>query len=40
MSLRTRLLLASLATLAVGLGALLVVGNVLLAARVRAETCL
>jgi signal transduction histidine kinase len=38
MSLRTRLLLASLATLAVGLGALLVVGNVLLAARVQAET--
>ena len=38
MSLRTRLLLTSLATLAVGLGALLVVGNVLLAARVQAET--
>ena len=37
MSLRTRLLLASLATLAVGLGALLVVGNVLLGARVRTE---
>ncbi|MEP6953183.1 MAG: HAMP domain-containing sensor histidine kinase [Solirubrobacteraceae bacterium] len=38
MSLRTRLLLVSLATLAIGLGALLVVGNVLLGARVRAET--
>lgn len=37
MSFRARLLLASLTTLAVGLGALLVVGNVLLAQRVRAE---
>jgi signal transduction histidine kinase len=34
---RTRLLLAALTTLAVGLGALLVVGNVLLAQRSRAE---
>lgn len=38
MSLRLRLLLASLCTLAVGLGAPLVVANVLLARRVRAET--
>jgi len=38
MSLRSRLLLASLTTLAVGLGALLIIGNVLLAQRVRAET--
>jgi signal transduction histidine kinase len=36
-SFRARLLLASLATLAIGMGALLVVGNVLLAKRVRAE---
>jgi signal transduction histidine kinase len=34
---RTRLLLAALTTLAVGLGALLVLGNVLLAQRTRAE---
>ena len=38
MSFRTRLLLVSLTTLAVGLGTLLVVGNVVLATRVRAET--
>jgi len=38
MSLRARLLLTSLLTLAIGLGALLVLGNVLLAVRVRAET--
>ena len=37
MSLRTRLLAASLATLAVGLAALLICGNVLLGVRVRAE---
>ena len=37
MSFRTRLLLASLATLAVGLGALLIAGNVLLDRRVAAE---
>lgn len=37
MSIRARLLLASLATLAVGLAALVVVGNVLLSARVGAE---
>jgi signal transduction histidine kinase len=37
MSSRSRLLLASLTTLAIGLGALLVVGNVLLAQRVRSE---
>ena len=37
MSLRTRLLLVSLTTLAVGLGTLVVIGNVVLAARVRAE---
>ena len=37
MSFRSRLLVASLATLAVGMGALLVIGNVLLAQRVRAE---
>jgi signal transduction histidine kinase len=37
MSFRGRLLLASLATLAVGMGTLLVVGNVLVAQRVRAE---
>ena len=37
-SFRARLLLVSLATLAVGLGALLVGGNLLLAARVHAET--
>ncbi len=37
MTLRTRLLLTSLLTLAVGLGALLVLGNVLLARRVQAE---
>ena len=37
MSLRARLLLVSLATLAIGLGALLVVGNVLLRTRVQAE---
>jgi signal transduction histidine kinase len=36
-SVRRRLLLTSLATLAVGLGALLVLGNVLLGQRVRAE---
>jgi signal transduction histidine kinase len=36
-SLRARLLLVALATLAVGLGALLVVGNVVLASRVRSE---
>jgi signal transduction histidine kinase len=36
-SFRTRLILTSLATLAVGLGALLVAGNVLLAQRVRSE---
>jgi signal transduction histidine kinase len=38
MSFRTRLLLTSLTTLAVGLGALVVAGNVLLARRVNAET--
>jgi signal transduction histidine kinase len=38
MSVRRRLLLTSMATLVVGLGALLVLGNVLLAARARAET--
>jgi signal transduction histidine kinase len=38
MSIRRRLLLTSMATLVVGLGALLVLGNVLLAQRVRAET--
>lgn len=37
MTFRSRLLLTSLVTLAVGLGALLLVGNVLLAQRVRAE---
>ena len=37
MSLRTRLLLASLTTLTIGLGALLIVGNVLLRAGVRAQ---
>jgi len=37
MSFRSRLLLASLATLVVGMGSLLIVGNVLLAQRVRAE---
>ncbi len=37
MTFRTRLLLAALTTLAVGLGALLVVGNVLLVQRSRAE---
>jgi signal transduction histidine kinase len=37
MSFRTRLLLASLATLAVGLGALLIAGNVLLDRRVESE---
>ena len=37
MTFRTRLLLAALTTLAVGLGALLVLGNVLLAQRTRAE---
>jgi signal transduction histidine kinase len=36
-SFRARLLLASLATLAIGMGSLLVVGNLLLANRVRAE---
>ena len=36
-SVRARLLLVSLATLAVGLGALVVLGNVLLAVRVRDE---
>lgn len=38
MSFRTRLLLVSLTTLAVGLGTLLVIGNVVYATRVRAET--
>ena len=38
MSFRTRLLVVSLTTLAVGLGALVVVGNVVFGARVRAET--
>jgi signal transduction histidine kinase len=38
MSVRRRLLLTSMATLVVGLGALLVLGNVLLAERARAET--
>ncbi len=38
MSLRARLVRSSLLTLAVGLGALLVAGNVLLAVRVRSET--
>jgi signal transduction histidine kinase len=38
MSFRTRLLAASLSTLVVGLGALLVLGNVLLAQRVKSET--
>jgi signal transduction histidine kinase len=38
MSFRTRLLLTSLATLLVGLGALLVTGNVLLDSHVRSET--
>ncbi|MCW2992231.1 MAG: integral rane sensor signal transduction histidine kinase, partial [Solirubrobacterales bacterium] len=38
MTFRTRLLLTSLTTLVVGLGALLVAGNVLLDTRVRAET--
>jgi signal transduction histidine kinase len=38
MSIRTRLLATSLLTLAIGLGALLVVGNVLLDRRVQAET--
>jgi len=37
-SFRTRLLVVSLTTLAVGLGALVVVGNVVFGARVRAET--
>ena len=37
MSFRTRLLVTALATLAVGLGALLVIGNVLLASGVRSE---
>lgn len=37
MTLRTRLLLASLTTLAVGLGALVIAGNVLLAVRVGSE---
>ncbi|UGS37247.1 HAMP domain-containing sensor histidine kinase [Capillimicrobium parvum] len=37
MSFRSRLLLVSLATLAVGLGALLIAGNLLLAARVNAD---
>ncbi len=37
MSFRTRLMLASLATLAVGLGALLIAGNVLLDRRVQSE---
>ena len=37
MSFRARLLLTSLATLAIGLGALVVAGNVLLNARVRTE---
>src|SRR3954451_13081583 len=38
MTLRRRLLLTSMATLIVGLGALMVLGNVLLAQRARAET--
>ena len=38
MTLRSRLLLTSMATLVVGLGALLVLGNILLDQRVRAET--
>ncbi len=38
MSFRTRLLAVSLTTLAVGLGTLLVIGNVVYASRVRAET--
>ena len=37
MTFRTRLLLVAMTTLAVGLGALLVLGNVLLAQRTRAE---